>query len=221
MLVEGIEGWPEDLQVIGAEKDVHYLVFPQGNGRARLYLGYPSDQPARLAGADGQRAFLDAFRLESLPGSDVIANSRPAGPCNSFPNQSSWTDHLYVEGAVLIGDAAGYNDPITGQGLSITYRDVRLVRDALLAHDDWSPSEIFEPYAEERRERMRRLRISAQVQSIIENEFGDEARARRQRVHERQAQNPMLRMPQLATIIGPEKVRAEVFEDVFLEGLLA
>lgn len=221
MLVEGIEGWPEDLQAIGAEKDVHYLVFPQGNGRARLYLGYPSDQPSRLAGADGPRAFLDAFRLESLPGSEGIATGKPAGPCNSFPNQSSWTDRLCVEGAVLIGDAAGYNDPITGQGLSITYRDVRLVRDALLSHDDWGRPEIFDLYAEERRERMRRLRISAQVQSVIENEFGEEARARRRRVHERQAQNPMLRMPQLATIIGPEKVPAEVFEDGFLEGLFA
>lgn len=221
MLVDGIDGWPADTQAIGAEGDVHYLIFPQGDGRARLYLGYPSDQPSRLAGDGGQQAFLDAFRLSSLPGSDAIAASTPAGPCASYPNQSSWTDTVAVAGAVLIGDAAGYNDPITGQGLSITYRDVRQVRDALLNNDDWSDPAIFEPYAEERTERMRRLRLSAQVQARIENEFGAEAQERRRRVRDLQAQNPLFRMPQLATLIGPEKVPASVYEDAFLEQLMA
>ena len=59
---------------------------------------------------------------------------------------------------MLIGDAAGHNDPIIGQGLSITYRDVRIVRDVLLGGDDWSPA-AFAAYGEERRERMRRLRF--------------------------------------------------------------
>ena len=85
---------------------------------------------------------------------------------------------------MLIGDAAGHNDPIIGQGLSITYRDVRIVRDVLLGSDDWSPA-AFAAYGEERRERMRRLRFVATLQSRLENEFGEEAEARRQRAYER------------------------------------
>ena len=61
MLVEGADGWPDDTQVIGSEDDVHYLAFPQGGGRVRLYLGYSSDQPRRLTGSDGPQAFLRAF----------------------------------------------------------------------------------------------------------------------------------------------------------------
>lgn len=114
MLIEGADGWPDDTQVIGAECDVHFLAFPQGNGRMRLYLGYSSGQPQRLAGVDGQRAFLDAFRLRSVPGSEHLTNARPAGPCNSYPNEDTWTDEPYAEGVVLIGDAAGHNDPIIG-----------------------------------------------------------------------------------------------------------
>ena len=38
----------------------------------------------------------------------------------------------YVDGVVLIGDAAGHNDPIIGQGLSIALRDARIVRDLVL-----------------------------------------------------------------------------------------
>lgn len=220
MLVEGADGWPADTQAIGAEGDVHYLAFPQGNGRVRLYLGYSSDQPKRLTGDGAQQAFLDAFRLKSVPGSAHLANATPAGPCNSYPNEDTWTDEPYAEGVVLIGDAAGHNDPTIGQGLSITYRDVRTVRDVLLASDDWSLA-AFAAYGEERRERMRRLRFYATLQSRLENEFGPEAEARRGRAFERRAQDPMLMLPALATMLGPERPPAEAFEDSIMERTLA
>jgi 2-polyprenyl-6-methoxyphenol hydroxylase-like FAD-dependent oxidoreductase len=156
-----------------------------------------------------------------MPLSEHIANATPAGPCHSYPNQDAWTDTPYAQGAVLIGDAAGYNDPIIGQGLSISYRDVRFVRDALLEHDDWSQPEIFATYAEERRERMRRLRFSAMVQSELLNEFGPDAEARRKRARERQATDPTLMLSALASIIGPENVPDVAFEDATRQRLLA
>jgi len=220
MLIEGADGWPADTQMLGAEGNVHYLAFPQGNGRVRLYLGYSSEQPQLLAGEGGQQVFLDAFRLKSVPGSEHLANARAAGPCNSYPNEDTWTDEPYAEGVVLIGDAAGHNDPIIGQGLSVTYRDVRTVRDVLLASDDWSPA-AFAAYGEERRERMRRLRFSAKLQSRLENEFGEEAEARRVRAYERRAADPMLMLPALATMLGPERLPAAAFEDSIMERTLA
>jgi 2-polyprenyl-6-methoxyphenol hydroxylase-like FAD-dependent oxidoreductase len=197
--------------VVGAENDVHYLAFPQGGGRVRLYLGYASDQPRRLAGPGGPRAFLDAFRLRSVPGSEHLANARPAGPCNSYPNEDTWTDRPYADGLVLIGDAAGSNDPIIGQGLSITLRDVRQVRDALLGTRAWSAGSFVE-YATERAERMRRLRFAASIISTFENEFGPAARERRRRARERQMQDPSLLLPLMAAFLGPENIPAETFE---------
>jgi 2-polyprenyl-6-methoxyphenol hydroxylase-like FAD-dependent oxidoreductase len=220
MLVEDAARWPDDTQVIGAEADAHFLAFPQGHGRVRLYLGYPSDQPQRLAGANAQRAFLDAFRLASLPGSEHLASATPAAPCNSYPNEDAWTGEPFAEGVVLVGDAAGWNDPIIGQGLSITYRDVRIVSEILRGSDDWSPA-AFAPYAEERAERMRRLRFSAQITSTMFNEFGDDARDRRRRAAARQAANPVLQLAQLATMMGPEALPAAAFEDSVREQLFA
>ncbi|HUI25947.1 MAG TPA: NAD(P)/FAD-dependent oxidoreductase [Candidatus Kryptonia bacterium] len=220
MLIDGAHEWPADTQVIGSEGDVHYLAFPQGHGRVRLYLGYSSEQPQRLAGAGVQQAFLAAFRLQSVPGSEHLANAQPAGPCNSYPNEDSWTDQPYRDGVVLIGDAAGSNDPIIGQGLSITMRDVRLVRDSLLGERVWSPG-IFEPYARERSERMRRLRFSASVASTLSNEFGPVARERRRRVRERQMQDPTLMLPLFAAFLGPESVPAETFEESTRQRLFA
>ena len=221
MLVENIDGFPDDLQTIGTEGDVHYLVFPQGNGRARLYIGF--DDPKRFAGDEerSQQKFLDDFRVESLPYRDAIVSGTPAGPVHAYPNQDAWTDVPYAQGAVLIGDAAGYNDPIIGQGLSITYRDVRMVRDIMLANDDWSNPELFAPYAEERRERMRRLRFSAKMTSRFNNEFGPEARAARKRATANRAADPSLTLPLIAVMIGPEKVPAPMFDDVMMDKLFA
>jgi 2-polyprenyl-6-methoxyphenol hydroxylase-like FAD-dependent oxidoreductase len=220
MLVEGAHGWPADTQVIGAEGDVHYLAFPQGAGRVRLYLGYSADQRRRLAGAKGPQAFLDAFRLTSVPGSEHLADAVPAGPCNSFSNEDSWAESIVCPGAVLLGDAAGSNDPIIGQGLSITLRDARLVRDLLLDGREWTEA-LLEPYAAERRERMRRLRFSASVTAALSNEFGTAARERRRRARERQAQDPMLFLPLLAAFIGPHNAPPETFDDATRERLLA
>ena len=220
LLIENAHGWPDDLQVIGADGDVHFLVFPQGKGRARLYLGYVQNGPRRLSGEGAAKRFLEAFALASLPKSEHIANARPAGPCNSYPNEDTWVDEPYAPGVVLIGDAAGHNDPIIGQGLAITYRDVRMVRDVLLGGDAWSPH-AFAEYAEERRERMRRLRFSAHVQSLMLNEFGSEATERRRRAFANQRTNPMLGLPGLAALVGPEKVPAMVFEQSTIDQLFA
>lgn len=220
MLVDNAHGWPDDAQSIGAEGECHFLVFPQGAGRIRLYVGYPKDQPRRFAGPNGPQAFLDSFRLACMPLGEHLRRATPAGPCHSYPNEDAWTEEPFARGMVLVGDAAGWNDPIAGQGMSITYRDVRVVTELLLASSDWSTLSLA-PYAEERRERMRRLRIVARAQSVIENEFGEAARARRRRVGERRAADIAFLLPLLAAFAGPEQVPPETFSDEMIARLLA
>jgi 2-polyprenyl-6-methoxyphenol hydroxylase-like FAD-dependent oxidoreductase len=143
-----------------------------------------------------------------------------AGPCNSFPNEDTWTDRLAQDGLVLLGDAAGSNDPIIGQGLSITLRDVHLVRNALLSAREWS-LRIFEPYAAERAQRMRRLRLVASLISTLQNEFGPAASERRRRVRAAQMEDPTRVLPLLAVFVGPANVPAEAFEGPVRERFLA
>ena len=64
----------------------------------------------------------------------MLAAARPVGPCQGYPNADTWIDRPMAPGVVLVGDAAGHNDPVIGQGLAIALRDVRLVGDALPAH---------------------------------------------------------------------------------------
>jgi len=218
LLVENAHGWPDDLQAIGTEGDFAFLAFPQGGGRIRLYGSYGLEQKRRFGGPEGPAAFLDAFRVQCSPLNEAIAQATPAGPLLSYFNNDGWTDQPFAEGVVLVGDAAGWNDPIVGLGLSITYRDVRIVSD-ILAGDDWSTA-AFAPYAEERAERMRRLRLAASVTSTLDAEFGETAKARRRRHFERTAQDPSLGAYGLAIMGGPEMAPPEIFTEAFRDRVL-
>ncbi len=212
LLVDGADGWDEDLQAIGTEGDFGFLAFPQGGGRVRIYGGYPLDQSQRFKGPDGARRFLDAFAMACSPGNRHLVAGQPAGPLFSYFNNDSWTDEPFAKGVVLIGDAAGWNDPILGLGLSITYRDVRIVSDLLKGADDWA-SLSFASYAVERSERMRRLRFVASLQATVDMEFGDAAKARRRSLFERSAADPSLGAHAFAVLAGPESLPAEIFTD--------
>lgn len=212
LLVEGAPGWRDTLQAIGTEGDFGFLAFPQGGGKIRLYGGYALNEARRFKGDDGARRFLDAFQVSCSPENRHIVGGTPAGPLYSYINADSWTDQPFGPGVVLVGDAAGWNDPIIGLGLSITYRDVRIVSDILKASDDWSEA-AFTPYAEERAERMRRLRFAGQIQSALDMEFGPEAKARRHRYHELGAADPTLRLHSVAVMAGPEMLPPEAFTE--------
>lgn len=212
--------WPDDISIVGTEREVNFLLFPQGRGRARLYLGYALEQRHRFAGPDAAAAFLRAFDLTCVPGSERIRQASPAGPCAAYSNEDTWTDAPFADGVVLVGDAAGYNDPIIGQGLSIALRDVRLVSELVLGTTAWSP-ELFAPYAEERRERMRRLRFSAALISTLYAEFGADAVARRRRALARFREDPLLQGARAAPFVGPEVVPADAFTEATRARLLA
>jgi 2-polyprenyl-6-methoxyphenol hydroxylase-like FAD-dependent oxidoreductase len=212
MLVEEADAWPEEDYSIGTEGDVLYFIFPQGGGRVRLYVGYSLDQAARFTGPDGARRFLDAFRLSSVPHSQTLACARPAGPCRGAPNADTWIDLPIAPGVVLIGDAAGYSDPTSGQGLSIAFRDARLVSEAVLEMRTWN-AETFAGYVAERRERTRRIRFTTRYYSQLRAEFSEEARARRQRATNRMAADRSFALPILPLLKGPFGVPDQAFSE--------
>lgn len=212
LLVENVRDVDPKRQTIGTEGNFGFLTFPQGNGRVRVYGGYALEEKGRFHGEGGARRFLEAFRMTCAPQNAALAEGTPAGPLFSYFNNDSWTDEPFSEGCVLIGDAAGWNDPINGLGLSITYRDVRMVSDILKATPA-GQAPNFAPYAKERTERMRRLRFAGQLQASLDMEFGEAARERRRQYHERKAADPTLGMHGVAIMAGPEAAPAEIFTE--------
>lgn len=175
LLVDDVSAWPLDEQSVGVDGDVGFYIFPQGNGRVRLYATHGLDQRNRFAGDGATERFLGAFDRPSIPHGGSLSRGRPAGPCHGYPNNDVWIDNPVAPGIVLIGDAAGHNDPSGGQGISIALKDARLVCEALNTTKAWTP-ETFAPYTSQRREQMRRLRFSSRLLSTYRMEFTEEAR---------------------------------------------
>jgi menaquinone-9 beta-reductase len=126
----GVFLFNSDLGTIG-------VVIPQGKARYRAYLGYPTTADYRLQGSEK----LGLFFSESAKVAPVFAEfhsaSKSIGPLASFDGGDSWVNHPYRNGVALIGDAASTSDPSFGQGMSLTLRDVRVLRDELLRDSDW------------------------------------------------------------------------------------
>jgi 2-polyprenyl-6-methoxyphenol hydroxylase-like FAD-dependent oxidoreductase len=212
LLIEDPGRWPRDQVAIGTEGDLVFFILPQGAERIRLYLLYPVGERHRFAGPTGRRAFLDSFPFTCLPESESIARATPAGPCASYPMNDTWTDCPVGDGLVLIGDAAGYSDPNIAQGLSIAMRDVRILSELLSASPNWSPNAL-RAYADERAERMRRLRFCNAVATTLRGDFGSEGRERRRRALRLMQAEPALGLWRRAYLAGPESVPASAFDE--------
>jgi 2-polyprenyl-6-methoxyphenol hydroxylase-like FAD-dependent oxidoreductase len=112
-------------------------VFPQQDGRARCYVGWNvATGLPRLQGASAFEPFRREAEAIGVP-ADAFAAARVAGPLATFDGADSWVDHPYRDGIALLGDAAATSDPTWGQGMSMALRGARVLRDALLATDDW------------------------------------------------------------------------------------
>lgn len=181
---------PESTGLIYMNPDLSQgsYVFPQGGGRARAYAAYPVDAGFRLQGDKDIPRFIEESVKAGAPAA-IFDEIRPAGPLASFEAADTWVPHPYAEGLVLIGDAAASNDPSWGQGLSITLRDVRVLRDRLLDTTDWETA--CHDYA---REHDRHYGIIHEVTMAFKDLFmraGPDADARRGRALPAIAQDPM------------------------------
>ncbi len=217
LLVGGLGDVPDDhdVMVTIAGSNLLLLVFHQGGGRARTYLATGVEGRSRFAGREGTRRFLEACAVSCLPWSDRLVAAEPAGPCATYPGDDTWTEAPYADGVVLIGDAAGHNDPIVGQGLSIAMRDARAVRDLVL--DGAHRADDFSAYGAERVERMRRVRLIADIVAAATVEDAANRGARLGFFGEKMAaMDPELFPLMMGLFAGPETIPAELVDDRIL-----
>jgi len=219
LAVEGLANWPDDTQAMGTEGEFMFYVFPQGDGRARLYLNYSAETAKWFTGPARVSNFLKAFDLKCVPGSEEIASAQPIGRLATLRVTYSWTDYPLADRVVLIGDEAGMNDTILGTGLACSLWDARQVAEILLSEPDWSPS-AFRGYAAQRAERMRCLKRAASIMSRLYAEFDEDARSRRRRAYNLMNSNPAHTLFLLVALAGPDAFPKGPFGDYLVERLL-
>jgi 2-polyprenyl-6-methoxyphenol hydroxylase-like FAD-dependent oxidoreductase len=128
---------PEDTAqlVTNSELGQQAVIFPQGRGRARTYFCCHTSQPRHQGIGDLARYVENCKRVGM--NSEFYDGAKAAGPLATFDGAETWVEHPYRDGVVLVGDAAAASDPSWGQGLGMTLRDVRVLRDQLIASEDW------------------------------------------------------------------------------------
>jgi len=219
LLIEGLDDVPEQ-DVLAGEADCLFVLFHQGGGRARAYVCPGVSGQHRFSGPSGTERFLEACAIECYPWSAQVAAATPIGPCATYPGDDTWTAEPYTNGVVLIADAAGHNDPIIGQGLSIAMRDVRTVRDLVL--DGARTPEAFASYGAERMSRMKRLRLIADVVAVTLAEDADNREARMAFLIERMVNmDPEIMGLMAGSFAGPEMVPDELVDVGILDRIRA
>jgi len=151
------------------------LMFPQGEGRARFYFGARSSEAGMTGDGDVTR-FTEESTKTGMP-AEYFEGAKPAGPLATFSGADSWVDHPYRSGVALIGDAAAQSDQTWGQGMALTLRDARILRDALASNDDWDGA--CDAYAQEHDREFHDLHTVESWFTGLFMEPGPEADARR------------------------------------------
>jgi 2-polyprenyl-6-methoxyphenol hydroxylase-like FAD-dependent oxidoreductase len=219
VLVDGVDDPEIDHDWLATSDDLFMASFRQHKGQIRLYLVPGMKQKARFAGRDGLAEFMRSTNFACLPFGERLANATPIGPLATYAGDDTWTEPPYTDGVVLIGDAAGYNSPIIGQGLSIAMRDARAVRDAIRSGE--SLPNGFSAYGAERAERMRRLRAGAIFMSAVAADDCDNRIARRAKFFELQQTDPTIMAMLGSWFAGPESAPPETFDGHLLDAVLA
>lgn len=184
-LVEG-SGLATDGFHTSVVDDWMMLYFPHAGVRGRLYIACHDELAQQLRGAGNRDRYIPT--LARSVGDGVMDGWKLTGPVAFFPNADIWATYAAGNGIALIGDAAGANDPIIGQGLSLALRDARELRDALLDSDDWHTA--IQGYAERRDRYYQVLRTYAAWQAQLLVGRGPEADAIRARVAHARASDP-------------------------------
>ena len=169
-------------------------------GNYRVYLLHHKDAlPRRLSGARDYPAVLEHFREIGIPES-WLENVTPHGVFATFDGAHRWITKPVRGNCVLIGDAAAASDPVWGNGLSRTLRDVRLLRDRLLGDRNWQGA--AEAYAADHDDFFHRLRHAERLNTTLNFSMGKEAEARRGRAFALMDKHPEL-YPDVSGL-GPE-----------------
>ena len=150
-------------------------------------MGYRVESDFRLQGRESMSPFVDESVRCGIS-RDIYSKAEMAGPLATFSGADSWVEHPYSNDIALIGDAAATSDPSWEQGMSLTLRDVRVLRDALIANENWDRA--AHTYASEHDRYYRAVHTWEDWLTDFFFGISEEARARRARALPLIAEDP-------------------------------
>ena len=154
------------------------MIFPQTEGSFRVYFACLPEERDTFKGVEQPESMMSAIARFFPDG--FLSGWSELGPTGFFPNADLVSSIQSGPDTVLIGDAAGANDPSLGHGLSLCFHDVHELSTLLLNETNWS--EIPAEFGERRARYFNILRQHAIWTAAITTESGPAADALRARV---------------------------------------
>lgn len=155
------------------------LISPQRDRVSRVYLVCATGEADSIQRDPEPASRVMSRVAESLPEGTVGA-WESIGPVGFFANANIVVERPDMADVVLIGDAAGANDPCQGHGVSLAFHDVRVLRDLFESGMDWA--EIPAAFNTERDRYFDVLRQHARWSERVATETGPEIEMIRERI---------------------------------------
>jgi menaquinone-9 beta-reductase len=181
------------------------FILPQGEGRARLYAALMPDRAVAIQADRSGRALIE-LAAAHLP-DHVLRGVESAGPQGIFSNADIWPTSAVADYLVLVGDAAGTNDPSVGNGISQAFRDARELREAIRRHG--LTQNAFDSFAANRARYYGTLREYAAWMGTLWLEEGPDADCRRARFKTARETDPDAGGFNTITALGPRDLIAD------------
>ena len=128
--MDGVEGMGDSAEMFVGRRG--YLgLNPIGGGRTNVALVVPAGRAAAARGRAGE-FFLEA--LAEFPGvSERVSRGRLAREVLATGPFAAWSGRVVADGAALVGDAADFFDPFTGEGIYSALRGAELLAETVAA----------------------------------------------------------------------------------------
>lgn len=126
-------GYDRDKILITVHPDRHdiwYWLIPFSDGTASIGVIYPDGDPG-FSGMREQDIF-DRLISETRLG-HLLANAKPTRQLQSIAGYNAESENLCGDGYVLLGNSAGFLDPIFSSGVTIALHSAELAADMLIA----------------------------------------------------------------------------------------
>tara|TARA_Y100000782_G_scaffold45424_1_gene51010 strand:+ start:13395 stop:14633 length:1239 start_codon:yes stop_codon:yes gene_type:complete len=126
-------GYDRDKILITVHPDRHdiwYWLIPFSDGTASVGVIYPDGDP-EFSGMNEQDVFHRLISETRL--GQMLANAEPTRQLQSIAGYSAESENLCGDGYVLLGNAAGFLDPVFSSGVTIALHSAELAADMLIA----------------------------------------------------------------------------------------
>ena len=110
-------------------QEVWYWLIPFSDGTSSVGVIFP-DQDPRWSSMDEQ-AIFDQLIADTRLGT-ILADARPIRPLNAIAGYSAQSDQLFGDGYALLGNSAGFLDPVFSSGVTIAMQSAEMAANVLI-----------------------------------------------------------------------------------------